>query len=288
MIKANHFSKCLLVATSLYPIFSMSETETLHTTGHVDKSKWFHQTFLPNGDSWYNGEQQHYTDRLSNASIYEGYLEIIAQKEEFTNQGVTKQFTSARLNSKFAFTYGRVEVRAKVPQGHGTWPAVWMLPKDIKEVGAYFYLQGYGKTSWPDSGEIDILEHWGRNQNYAQSAVHSRSSFGNTINLGGQLVATMSSKFHTYSLDWDEEKLTFAVDGKEHYTYNPPIRDSKTWPFDRDHYLLLNFAIENDINPSFKRATFFIDYVRVYDQSGKLAWSDEFNSNQLAIESFIS
>jgi beta-glucanase (GH16 family) len=278
MLKANYFLKHPLATALLCLLTSTSQAETPDNPEDVDKSKWFHQTVLPNGDSWYNNEQQHYTDRPINASTYGGYLEITAQKEEFTDQGVTKQFTSARLNSKFAFTYGRVEVRAQVPEGRGTWPAIWMLPKDIKEMGAYFDLQGYGEFSWPDSGEIDILEHWGRNQNYAQSAIHTRSSFGNTINLGGQPVPAMSSKFHTYSLDWDEEKLTFSVDGKEHYTYNPSVKNSETWPFDRDYYLLLNFAIEKDIDPSFKRGTFFVDYVRVYDQSGKLGWSDEFNS----------
>jgi beta-glucanase (GH16 family) len=276
MLKIYHIFKKILFATLLCLFATVGRTETLQTNSYIDKSKWFQQTLLPNGDSWYNNEQQHYTDRLSNASIYEGHLEITARKEIFTDQGVTKQYTSARLNSKFAFTYGRVEVRAQVPEGQGTWPAIWMLPKDINEVGAYFYLQGYGAQSWPDSGEIDILEHWGRNQNYAQSAIHSRSSFGNTVNLGGQPVPTMSSQLHTYSVDWTPEKLTFSVDGNEHYTYQPSVKNEQTWPFNRDYYLLLNFAIEKDIDPSFTRNTFFIDYVRIFNQENQLIWSDEF------------
>ena len=130
----------------------------------LDSAKWHHQTVIPNGWSWFNGEVQHYTDRLENTYVSDGTPKIVAQKEQFTDQGVTKQYTSARLNSKFAFTYGRVEVRAKMPIGHGTWPAIWMLGKNITERGAYWETQGFGTTSWPACGEIDIMEHWGRNQ----------------------------------------------------------------------------------------------------------------------------
>ena len=188
-----------------------------------------------------------------------------------------KKYTSARLNSKFAFTYGRVEVRAKMPHGHGTWPAIWMLPKDIQEKGAYFEQKGFGTKSWPDCGEIDIIEHWGTNQNYAQSATHTRSSFGNTVNHGGQPIPTISSEFHLYSLDWSAAKLVFAVDGDNHYTYAPAVKNKRTWPFDRDYYLLLNFAIEKDIDSAFEQGHLSIDYVRIYDQENNLIWSDEFN-----------
>jgi len=246
------------------------------TARPLDTSKWFHQTQLPNGNSWYNGEQQHYTDRTENASVENGILSITAKKENFTDQGVTKAYTSARLNSKHAFTYGRVEVKAKMPEGHGTWPAIWMLSKDIAEPGAYF-ADEFGTTPWPDGGEIDILEHWGRNPNYAQSAIHTRSSFGGTVNHGGQPISTMTSGFHVYSVDWSADKMVFAVDGVEHYTYEPETKNDQTWPFDSDQYLLLNFAIEGDIESSFQEDSLDIDYVRVYDQSNNLTWSDEFD-----------
>ena len=126
----------------------------------INSEKWFHQTVIPNGISWFNGELQHYTDRTSNSFISDGTLKIKARRESFTQNGITKKYTSARLNSKFAFTYGKVEVRAKMPQSiSGTWPAIWMLSKNINERGAYFFNLGHGNKSWPDCGEIDILEY---------------------------------------------------------------------------------------------------------------------------------
>jgi len=261
----------------LCSLMLVGNTATLDTASPVDKSKWFHQTVLPNGNSWHNQEQQHYTNRLENAYVSNGLLKIKAKKESFKDQGVVKQYTSARLNSKFAFTYGRVEVRAKMPRGKGTWPAIWMLPKNINDRGAYFQSLGFGELSWPDCGEIDIIEHWGNNQNYAQSAIHTRSSHGDTVNLGGQYVPTVSSQFHVYSLDWTADKLVFEVDGKHHYTYNPATKDNATWPFDSPQYLLLNFAIENGIDPDFTEDTFTIDHVRIYDQAGTLIFFDEFD-----------
>ena len=142
------------------------------TATAIDTTKWFHQTRLPNGWGWFNNEQQHYTDRTENSYVSNGSLKIVAKRETFTDQGHTKQFTSARLNSKYAFRYGRVEVRAKMPTGVGTWPAIWTLGKNITENGGYWQTQGYGTTGWPDCGEIDIIEHWGNNQNYVQSALH--------------------------------------------------------------------------------------------------------------------
>jgi len=234
------------------------------TDGELDLSNWFQQTQLPSGGSWFNGEIQHYTSRQDNSFVTDGVLHIVAKKESFTDQGETKAYTSARLNSKFAFQYGRVEVRAKLPQGVGTWPAIWMLGKNIQEAGAYWEQQGYDTTPWPACGEIDIMEHWGTNQNYVQSATHTPSSSGATENFGGQFIASVSSEFHSYTLDWYPEKLVFAVDGTEHYTYEPEVRDANTWPFDADQYILLNFAILPSINSSFTEDALQVDYVRVY------------------------
>ena len=245
----------------------------------IDSEKWFHQTLLPNGNAWYNGEIQHYTDRIDNAYVSDGSLKIVAKKESFSDQGHTKQYTSARLNSKYAFTYGRVEVRAKLPQGAGTWPAIWMLGKNISEPGAYWQTLGYGTTSWPACGEVDIMEHWGDNQNSVSSAIHSPSSYGGTINLGSQYIGTVSSEFHLYSLDWTADQMVFSVDGVEHYTYAPNDKNADTWPFDSDQYLLLNFAIEGDIASSFTEGAMEIDYVRVYapNSTENPVWADEFN-----------
>jgi len=142
-----------------------------------------------------------------------------------------------------------------------------MLGKNINEDGAYWDNEGYGTTNWPACGEIDIMEHWGNNQNYVQSAMHTPSSFGGTINLGGQTIPTASSQFHVYTLDWFENKMVFRVDGVEHYTYNPSIKNSDTWPFDAEQYLLLNIAIEPGIDPGFTQSAMEIDYVRVYQES---------------------
>ncbi|MCH8555132.1 MAG: family 16 glycosylhydrolase [Schleiferiaceae bacterium] len=236
--------------------------------GPVDTSKWFHQTQLPNGNSWFNGEIQHYTDRTDNAEVVDGKLRIVAKRETFTDQGVTKQFTSARLNSKFTFQEGRVEVRAKLPTGVGTWPAIWTLGKNIIEPGGYWDIQGYGQVFWPACGEIDIMEHWGTNQNFVQSAMHTPSSFGNTVNHGGQTIPTVSTDFHVYELVWDATRMVFSVDGVVHYVYNPPIKDADTWPFTGEQYLLLNIAIEPSIAGSFTESAMEIDYVRVYGASG--------------------
>ncbi|MFY7861905.1 MAG: glycoside hydrolase family 16 protein, partial [Chitinophagales bacterium] len=123
-------------------------SDEFNTNGAIESSKWYHQTILPNGNSWFNGELQHYTDLTTNSFVDNGFLNIVAKKENYTNQSVTKNYTSARLNSKFAFTYGRVDVRAKMPIDKGTWPAIWLLGKNIIETGGYFSAQ-YGTTHWP-------------------------------------------------------------------------------------------------------------------------------------------
>lgn len=248
--------------------------------GAIDDSKWHHQTQLPSGGSWYNGEIQHYTDREDNAYVANGILNIVGKKESFSDQGHTKQYTSARLNSKFTFLYGRVEVRAKLPSGVGTWPAIWMLGKNINEDGGYWDINGFGTTPWPACGEIDIMEHWGANQNYVSSATHTPSSFGGTINTGGQSIAGVSDDFHNYTLDWYPEKLVFSVDGVEHFTYQPDTYNSDTWPFILDQYLLFNFAVLPSIDPNFTEDALEIDYVRVY-QSGPISSTTSIGDRQI-------
>ena len=244
----------------------------------LDSTKWHHQTKLPNGSGWFNNEQQHYTDR--NTYVSDGTLKIVAKKEEYTQQGVTKQYTSSRLNSKYAFTYGRVEVRAKLPTGRGTWPAIWTLGKNITERGAWFETQGFGTTSWPACGEIDIMEHWGGNQNYVKSSIHTPSSHGATVNGAGQHISTASSAFHVYTMDWTADQMVFSVDGNVHYTYNPATKNDSTWPFDLEQFLILNVAIEQNTPSSFNESQMEIDYVRVYAPDAgpddQPIWSDEF------------
>jgi beta-glucanase (GH16 family) len=247
----------------------------------VDSTKWHHQTQLPNGYSWYNDEQQHYTNDTENSYTSDGTLKIVAKKESYSDQGHTKPYTSARLNSKFAFKYGKVEFSAKMPSGVGTWPAVWMLNKNVNEPGGYF-IDNFGTTNWPAAGEIDILEHWGKNPYYAQSAMHTPSSYGGTINHGGRTIPTIFSEFHTYTMDWNQDRIVFAIDGQVHYTYNPGIKNAETWPYDDEFYLLLNIAIEKpEVTASnLNFALMEVDYIRVYHhETDALIWSDEFDSN---------
>jgi len=234
-------------------------------TGALDPEKWFHQTQLPPGGSWWGGIIQHYTNREENSFQENGYLNLVAKKEVFNDQGEIKQYTSARLNSKFAFTYGRVEVKAKLPEGAGTWPAIWMLNKNIDEDGAYWDIQGFGTVNWPYCGEIDIVEHWGKHQDYVSSALHNGSSYGDKVkNLGGQKIEDASNTFHIYTLEWTKEKMIFSVDDIAHFQYKPPIKNSDTWPYDSDYYLILNIAIESDIDPDFVESPMVVDYIRIY------------------------
>ena len=252
---------------STQPVFNnLVWSDEFDGSGAINSSKWFHQTQLPSGGSWYNGELQHYTNREINSFVSNGNLSIVAKRETYNNQGQTKQFTSARLNSKFAFKYGRVEVRAKLATGIGTWPAIWMLGKNIIEPGG-FWSSTNGTVNWPACGEIDIMEHWGSNQNYVQSAMHTPSSFGGTVNYGGQTVANVSTQFHIYALEWTAERMVFSVDNVVHYIYNPTVKNASTWPFDEQQYLLLNVAIESIISPSFTQSAMEVDYVRVYQES---------------------
>ena len=246
-------------------------SDEFNGSGAIDGTKWFHQTLLPNGWGWFNGELQHYTNRVDNSYVEDGFLHIVAKDETFTDQGVTKEYTSARLNSKFAFTYGRVEARAKMPFGIGTWPAIWMLGKNINENGAYWQTQGFGTTSWPACGEIDILEHWGSNQNYVQSALHTPSSSGATVNHGGTMANDVSNTFHIYAMEWTEEKIEFSVDGYVYYIYEPSPQNMSTWPFIEDQFILLNVAVQNSIEPSFVESDMVLDYIRVYQQGSSSA-----------------
>ncbi len=240
-------------------------SDEFNGNGSIDHEKWFCQTKLPPGGSWWGGLIQHYTDRMENSYLKNGYLHITAKKEQFDDQNEIKQYTSARLNSKFAFTYGRLEVRAKLPTGVGTWPAIWMLNKNINEDGAYWQKQGFGKVNWPTCGEIDILEYWGKKQNYVQSAVHNASSYGYKVeNLGGQHVRNASDEFHLYSLEWTKEKIVFKVDGVQHFVYSPSIKNASTWPYDSDYYIILNLAIEPDIDPQFEESSMEIDFIRIF------------------------
>ncbi len=249
-------------------------------TGAINADNWHHQTQLPDGGNWFNNEVQHYTNRTDNSSVADGVLSITAKREEFTDQGVTKSFTSARLNSKYAFTYGRVDVRAKLPASLGTWPAIWMLGREINEPGNFWH-DTYGTTNWPQVGEIDIMEQKGTSAADKESiigTVHTGANSGGA-SIGGSISLTNEdTEFKTYSIIWTEEEIQFLVDGNNYFTYNPETnaatsatgRTAATWPFDSPQYLLLNIAMGGDLGGAipagFQQDAMEIDYVRVYQQ----------------------
>ncbi len=247
-------------------------SDEFNQNGAIDPTKWHHQTQLPDGGSWYNGEVQHYTNQLKNAVVENGVLKITAIKENYTNQGVTKAYTSARLNSKVAFTNGRVDIKAKIPTQQGTWPALWLLGKNISEPGGFF-AANHGNTPWPACGEIDIMEHGitpSKPTGFIQSAIHTPSSFGNTIDKEGTIANNLGNDFHVYSMNWSPNQITFLLDNIAFYTYNPSIKNASTWPFIADQYLLMNIAmggVAGSIPSNFTRATMEIDYVRVYQNT---------------------
>lgn len=248
-------------------------SDEFETNGAINTTNWFHQTQLPAGGNWFNGEVQHYTNQQTNSFVDSGFLNIVAKKETYTDQSVTKQYTSARLNSKFAYKYGRVDVRAKLPIEAGTWPAIWMLGKNTNEDGGYFDAD-YGTTNWPASGEIDIMEHGitrSHPKNYIQSALHTPSSYGSTYNIGGMVAdSDIDANYHIYSMNWSPNQISFLLDGVVYYTYNPATKDASTWPFDKEQYLLLNIAmggVAGTIDANFTQTSMVIDYVRVYQNT---------------------
>jgi beta-glucanase (GH16 family) len=231
--------------------------------GPVDTSNWFPEVVPPNAWGWFNGEEQHYTSRTDNVYSSNGTLKIIAKRENYTAYGQTKSYTSARLNSKFSFTYGRIDVRAKMPEGDGTWPAIWMLGTSIGN--------NWNSTTigWPDCGEIDIMEHWGNDPNVVHGSTHTRSSHGATFNTEEVKREKVSEGFHVYSVNWSPNQISFLMDGFLYYTYNPSIKNAITWPFDAPQFVLLNVAMGGiySIDPSFTESTMEVDYVRVYQNN---------------------
>lgn len=231
--------------------------------GLPDPEIW---TFETDGNDWDwgNGEDQFYTDsRLENASVQNGMLTITALREDHDSG---KKYTSARINSRKTggWKYGRFEVRARLPEGMGSWPAIWMMPVDS------FY------GGWPDSGEIDILETWGFRPDQVHSTVHTEKrnhKIGTAM--GGQFKApqnTLYRDFHIYSLEWYEDRLEFYFDDNHVYTYKKDKDDPAYWPFRQPFYLILNSAIGGDwsreygpIDDSIFPLTYDIDYVRVYE-----------------------
>ncbi len=199
---------------------------------------------------WGNNERQIYTKE--NHHIEGGNLIIEARLED----GV---YSSTRITTedKVEYKYGYFEVRAKLPVGHGIWPAFWMLGSNISEVG------------WPMCGEIDILEYVGREPHEVFTSLHTQDSHGETINTKKTKFPSIEEGFHIYAANWGEDKIEFFVDGKKVYTFAPKKRTTEVWPFNQPFYLILNVAIGGnfggpEVDDSIFPQQFIIDYVRIY------------------------
>lgn len=226
--------------------------------GLPDASKWSYDV---GGNGWGNNELQYYTkENPKNARIENGKLVIVAIKENFEKNN----YTSARLvtKKKGDWLYGKFVIRAKLPQGIGTWAAIWMLASD----------QNYGTAYWPDNGEIDIMEHVGFDPNRIHANIHTKA-YNHSIgtNKGFNiLVPTSLSDFHDYILEWTPSEVKLSVDDKPYFTFQKEGNDWQKWPFDKPFHLLLNIAIggswggQKGIDNSIFPQRMEVDYVRVY------------------------
>lgn len=229
----------------------------------LDESVWNYNT---GGNGWGNNEKQYYTKRAENIRVQNGCLEIEGRKEQYENN----EYTSARIHSKGKkdFKYGRVESRIKFPGGKGTWPAFWML-------GA--------AGNWPNCGEIDIIEHVGSLPKRASFALHTAAKNGTRGNNWSQVQwfdNPLEDDFHVYGIEWAQEEkdgkdvIRFTVDGVQYAeSWEGQIDNNDTWPFNKAHYIIFNFAIGGNMGGTIDDAIFdtqrimYVDWVRVYQRS---------------------
>jgi len=218
-------------------------------SGKVDSNKWQYEV----RNQWYNNEKQATTDRLDNVKVENGVLKITAKKESYGG----KEYTSGRIRTftKLDFTYGRVDIRAKMPSKGGTWPALWMLGSN------------YQSIDWPACGEADILEHTGNNLNRVQATVHyPQRHAGNGDTAITNDYSDVTTNFHVYSVVWTPQALTFYVDDKPYHV----VGNSCALPFNWNFYIILNIAMGGDmggeIASDFNFDTMEVDYVRVYQE----------------------
>ena len=229
-------------------------------SGLPDSKRW---SFDVDGNAygWGNNEAQFYTkDRIQNAEVKDGYLNIIALKEDY--QG--KKYTSARLRTatKGDWLYGRLEVRAKLPDGRGIWPAIWMLSTDWK----------YG--GWPASGEIDIMENVGYDPFVIVASAHTKSynHVQGTQKNNKLTIPDCYTNFHVYALEWEDSEYRVFVDDQLYFTFKNEGTGFKAWPFDQKFHLLLNVAVggnwggQKGIDESIFPRTMVVDYVRMYQK----------------------
>ena len=228
--------------------------------GAPDPQRWSYDV---GADGWGNNELQFYTaDRRENARVENGHLIIEARRESWQKA----DYTSARLvtKNKGDWRAGRFEIRARLPLGRGTWPAIWMLPT----------VWSLGNGGWPDNGEIDIMEHVGHAPGVIHASTHSQKNQwrNNTQRTATIQVPDAGAAFHTYALEWDAEEIRVYLDDKHYFTSRKAGGDWTTWPFTRDFYLVLNLAVGGDwggekgVDEKAFPQRMEVDYVRVYQR----------------------
>ena len=224
-------------------------SDEFDTDGAPDAAKWGYNTGTGN-NGWGNGESQFYTDRPENVAVEDGNLRITLQRESFSGS----EFTSSRLvtEDKFEFTYGRIDIRAQLPTGGGTWPALWMLGED------------YATNTWPACGEIDIMEHVGNQQDRLFSSLHFPGNSGGNAATESTTVDGISENFHVFSAIWSPTAIRFFVDDELYHTFD----NDASLPFNSDFFLIFNVAMGGNfggaIDADFTSSSMLVDYVRVY------------------------
>ncbi len=243
--------------------------------GAPDPTKWSY-------DQWparkVNDEDQVYTNRRKNVRVEEGKLIIEAHKESYQNG----EYTSGRIHTlgKADLLYGKIDVRAKLPAGRGTWSAIWMLPSDPYRYAttcrANEDWQGSATCdAWPNSGEIDIMEHVGYDMHNIHGTVHNKAYYWiNWQQRKGAINGrTVDTEFHLYSVEWSPEQIVVLMDGTPYFSYSNEQTGWRAWPFDHPYHLILNLAIGGmwgraggPIDDSIFPVKMEVDYVRVFNR----------------------
>ncbi|RYY43914.1 MAG: glycosyl hydrolase family protein [Chitinophagaceae bacterium] len=227
---------------------SLVWSDEFNTDGAPDPAKWNYDVGVGDG-GWGNQELQNYTTRPENAIVQGGVLKIKAIRENYNGS----TFTSARLKSqgKYEFKYGKVEARAKVPGGVGTWAAIWALGSDITTVG------------WPACGEIDIMEHLGRQLNLIYGTLHYPGRSGGNADGSTRMITGADTEFHIYSTEWTATEIKIKVDGNLIHSVQTANK-----PFNHNFFLIMNLAMGGNfggaVDPSVNGGTMEVDYIRVY------------------------
>jgi beta-glucanase (GH16 family) len=231
--------------------------DEFNTDGLPDATRWAYDTGR-NKEGWHNNERQYYAAaRAENAAVKGGRLHITARREALRSAADWggQAYTSARLVTagKADWTYGYFEIRARLPCGQGTWPAIWMLGRS---------------GGWPAGGELDIMEHVGERPTRVFSTVHTAAGSGGNGRGADTELADACSAFHTYQMHWTPDAVRFGIDGRTHFTYVNPKTGTAAWPFDAPQFLILNIAIGGDLGGKVDDAIFpvtmEVDFVRVY------------------------